>query len=70
MKLCYGKRLNQTKNFASRGDESGMPQIAKASKQRKLRVAQLYPQALGFLCFASYDPQGYAGGILIRLHRR
>jgi hypothetical protein len=28
------------------------------------RVAQLYPQALGFLYVVSYDSQGYGGGIL------
>jgi hypothetical protein len=28
------------------------------------RVAQLYPQALGSLSVASYDSQGYGGGIL------
>jgi hypothetical protein len=28
----------------------------------KNRMAQLYPQALGSLFFASYDPQGYGGG--------
>jgi hypothetical protein len=27
------------------------------------RVAQLYPHALGSLFVASYDPQGYDGGI-------
>jgi hypothetical protein len=27
------------------------------------RVAQLYPQALGSLFVASYDSQGYGGGI-------
>jgi hypothetical protein len=27
------------------------------------RVAGLYPQALGFLFFASYKSQGYGGGI-------
>jgi hypothetical protein len=27
------------------------------------RVAQLYPQALGYLFVASYDSQGYGGGI-------
>jgi hypothetical protein len=32
------------------------------------RVAQLYPQALGFFFVTSYDPQGYGGGILTRLH--
>jgi restriction endonuclease Mrr len=32
------------------------------------RVAQLYPQALGSLFVASYDSQGYGGGILTRLH--
>jgi hypothetical protein len=32
------------------------------------RVAQLYPQALGSLFIASYDSQGYGGGILPRLH--
>jgi hypothetical protein len=32
------------------------------------RVAQLYPRALGFLFIASYDSQGYGGGILTRLH--
>jgi hypothetical protein len=31
-------------------------------------VAQLYPRALGSLFVASYDSQGYGGGILIRLH--
>jgi hypothetical protein len=31
-------------------------------------VAQLYPQALGFLFVASYDSQGYGGGIRPRLH--
>jgi hypothetical protein len=32
------------------------------------RVAQLYPQALGSLLVASYDLQGYGGGIRTRLH--
>jgi hypothetical protein len=32
------------------------------------RVAQLYPQALGSLFLASYDSQGYSGGILACLH--
>jgi hypothetical protein len=32
------------------------------------RVAQLYPRALGSLFVASYDSQGYGGGILKRLH--
>jgi hypothetical protein len=31
-------------------------------------VAQLYPQALGSLFVASYDSQGYSGGIRIPLH--
>jgi hypothetical protein len=33
------------------------------------RVAQLYRQALGSLFAASYDSQGYGGGIRSRLHR-
>jgi hypothetical protein len=33
-------------------------------------VAQLYPQALGSLFVASYDSQGYDGGIRTRLHAR
>jgi hypothetical protein len=33
----------------------------------KNRVAQLYPRALGSLSVASYDSQGYGGGILTRL---
>jgi hypothetical protein len=32
------------------------------------RVARLYPQALGSLFLASYDSQGYGGGIRPRLH--
>jgi hypothetical protein len=32
------------------------------------RVARLYPQALGSLFVASYDLQGYGGGIRPRLH--
>jgi hypothetical protein len=32
------------------------------------RVARLYPPAMGFLFFASYDLQGYSGGIRNRLH--
>jgi hypothetical protein len=32
------------------------------------RVAQLYSQALGYIFVASYDSQGYGGGILTRLH--
>jgi hypothetical protein len=32
------------------------------------RVAQLYPQTLGSLFVASYDSQGYSGGIRTRLH--
>jgi hypothetical protein len=32
------------------------------------RVAQLYPQALGYLFVASYNLQGYGGGIRTRLH--
>jgi hypothetical protein len=32
------------------------------------RVAQLYTQALGSLFVASYDSQGYGGGIRPRLH--
>jgi hypothetical protein len=35
---------------------------------RRDRVAQLYPQALGSLYVASYDSQGYGGGIRTRLH--
>jgi hypothetical protein len=31
-------------------------------------VAQLHPRALGFLFVASYDSQGYGGGILTHLH--
>jgi hypothetical protein len=31
------------------------------------RVTQFYPQALGSLFFASYDSQGYGGGIRPRL---
>jgi hypothetical protein len=34
----------------------------------KNRVAQLYPRALGSLFVASYDSQGYGGGILTLLH--
>jgi hypothetical protein len=30
------------------------------------RVAQLYPKALGSLYVASYDSQGYGGGILTK----
>jgi hypothetical protein len=32
------------------------------------KVAQLYPRAVGSLFVASYDSQGYGGGILTRLH--
>jgi hypothetical protein len=32
------------------------------------RVTQLYPKALGSLFIASYDSQGYGGGIRPRLH--
>jgi hypothetical protein len=32
------------------------------------KVARLYPQALGSLSVASYDSQGYGGGIRPRLH--
>jgi hypothetical protein len=32
------------------------------------RVARLYPQALGSLVVASYNSQGYGGGIRPRLH--
>jgi hypothetical protein len=32
------------------------------------RVAQLYPQALGSFFVASYDSQGYGGGIRTALH--
>jgi hypothetical protein len=32
------------------------------------RVARLYPQALGSLFVASYDSQGYGGGIRPLLH--
>jgi hypothetical protein len=32
------------------------------------RVARLYPQALGSIFVASYDAQGYGGGIRTRLH--
>jgi hypothetical protein len=31
-------------------------------------LAQLYPQVLGSLFVASYDSQGYGGGIRTRLH--
>jgi hypothetical protein len=34
------------------------------------RVAQLYPQAVGSLFVASYDSQGYGGGIRTRFHTR
>jgi hypothetical protein len=32
------------------------------------RVARLYPQALGALSIASYDSQGYGGGIRPHVH--
>jgi hypothetical protein len=32
------------------------------------RVAQLYPQALGSIFVASYDSQGYGGGVRTSLH--
>jgi hypothetical protein len=32
------------------------------------RVAQLYPQTLGFLFVISYDSQGYGGGIRPHIH--
>jgi hypothetical protein len=32
------------------------------------RVAQIYPQSQGSLRVAYYDPQGYGGGNLTRLH--
>jgi hypothetical protein len=32
------------------------------------RVAQLYPQAMGSLFVASYDSQGYGGGLRTSLH--
>jgi hypothetical protein len=32
------------------------------------RVARLYPQALGSFFVASYDSQGYGGGIRLHLH--
>jgi hypothetical protein len=32
------------------------------------RLARLYPQSLGSLIVASYDSQGYSGGIRTRLH--
>jgi hypothetical protein len=32
------------------------------------RVPRLYPQALGSLFVASYDSQGYGGGIRLRHH--
>jgi hypothetical protein len=32
------------------------------------RVARLYPQAPGVLFVASYDSQGYGGGVRTRLH--
>jgi hypothetical protein len=34
----------------------------------KNRMTRLYPQALGSLFYASYDSQGYGGGIRHRLH--
>jgi hypothetical protein len=37
-------------------------------KSPRNRVAQFYPQALGFIFVASYDSQGYGGGIRPRLH--
>jgi hypothetical protein len=36
----------------------------------RIRVVQLYPQALGSLFVASYDSQGYGGGIESRLDTR
>jgi hypothetical protein len=32
------------------------------------RIARLYPQTLSSLFVASYDSQGYGGGIRLRLH--
>jgi hypothetical protein len=37
-------------------------------KPPRNRVAQLYPQTLGSIFVASYDSQGYSGGIRTRLH--
>jgi hypothetical protein len=44
-----------------------MGQVPKFIPTRN-RVAQLYPQSLGSLFVASYDSQGYGGGIRTLLH--
>jgi hypothetical protein len=44
--------------------EGGFPVFISPSN----RVSQLYPQALGSIFVASYDSQGYGGGIRTRLH--
>jgi hypothetical protein len=38
MKLCYENMQNQTKNLASRGEERGILQIVKLSKQKEATI--------------------------------
>jgi hypothetical protein len=42
--------------------------VAPSPTRGRVRVAQLYPRALDSFFVASYDSQGYGGGILTRLH--
>jgi hypothetical protein len=67
----FGFRDN---NFFYRARSSALRPIPNLEDQVSVfmspsdRVAQLYPQAPGYLFVAFYDSQGYGGGILIRLH--
>jgi hypothetical protein len=54
--------LSQIRDFPNMWDQ--VPVFISSSN----RVAQLYPQTLGSLFFASYDSQGYGGGIRTRHH--
>jgi hypothetical protein len=42
MRLSYWNMQNQMKNFVSRRDERGMPQIAKASKPKEATMTLVY----------------------------
>jgi hypothetical protein len=50
------------------GDSPNLEGQVPVFVSRRNRVAQLYPQVLDSIFVASYDSQGYGGGIRLRLH--
>jgi hypothetical protein len=66
---CDSRRTRDRILFSQIRDSLNLEGQVPVFVSPKNRVSELYPQALGSLFVASYDSQGYGGGIRNRIHR-